>query len=63
MSFDPPGGAKPSNRQSLTFIVPASAGPMTDLTIDLRDLGGGTKLCERQFVRFDDFSVTLVQTA
>ena len=63
MSFDPLGGAKPSSPRSLTFTVPATAGPRTDLTVDLQDLGGGTKLCERQFVRFDHFSVTLVQAA
>ncbi|KAL8807403.1 MAG: hypothetical protein Q9182_000742 [Xanthomendoza sp. 2 TL-2023] len=61
LEFDPPGGDGPKSRQEFTFNVPDTAGPTTDLKIDLADLGSGTRLCERRFVRFDDFSVTLVQ--
>ncbi|KAL8815150.1 MAG: hypothetical protein Q9223_005685 [Gallowayella weberi] len=59
--FDPPGGDAPRSRQEFTFNVPDTAGPTTELKIDLADFGGGIRLCERRFVRFDDFSVTLVQ--
>ncbi|KAL8698087.1 MAG: hypothetical protein Q9224_002012 [Gallowayella concinna] len=60
-AFDPPGGDAPKARQEFTVDVPDTAGPTTELKVDLADLGNGLKLCERAFVRFDDFSVTAVQ--
>lgn len=55
VTFDPTGGPVPGQRVSLSFPGTANGATKVNVAVSLADVGGGLYLCERQYVRFDDF--------